>query len=174
MHSILNFIFCRFLGTLRDMGNEQHRFFLHAVAMIGGEPLRNVDMEAYMCAEQSSLYAPGGLDGWCKPLAVFVHAIHTAHVNVQHRYWTPSPLLCICSKNTHAVVAIRSCCQANSSPRRTEAGVRQAHSRIVGAGGAQCCSCGKTCCRRMPWFASVLFGRSQHDLCTVAMTTGAR
>ena len=38
----------RFLGTLRDMGNEQHRFFLHAVAMIGGEPLAKVDMEAYM------------------------------------------------------------------------------------------------------------------------------
>jgi hypothetical protein len=37
-----------FLGTLRDMGNEQHRFFLHAVAMIGGEPLAKVDMEAYM------------------------------------------------------------------------------------------------------------------------------
>lgn len=45
----------RFLGTLRDMGNEQHRFFLHAVAMIGGEPLRNVDMEAYMCKMSTSL-----------------------------------------------------------------------------------------------------------------------
>ena len=34
------------------MGNEQHRFFLHAVAMIGGEPLAKVDMEAYMCAHR--------------------------------------------------------------------------------------------------------------------------
>jgi len=27
---------------------KQHRFFLHAVAMIGGDPLRQVDMETYM------------------------------------------------------------------------------------------------------------------------------